>query len=120
MFYLVDENGQIMAGKGHNTFEADGMLNPGDLIIEADDFPVDKDVQWDFDLNDWVITDYPDILAANIRAERDKLLLEADKTTLKLLTTTGLTEEWKDYLQALRDVPQQSTFPTSVQWPTKP
>jgi hypothetical protein len=29
-------------------------------------------------------------------------------------------EDWRTYRQALRDVPAQSGFPTSVTWPTEP
>jgi hypothetical protein len=31
-----------------------------------------------------------------------------------------MSDEWKTYRQALRDVPQQSEFPNSVTWPTEP
>jgi len=27
---------------------------------------------------------------------------------------------WKTYRQALRDVPQQATFPSNITWPTPP
>lgn len=29
-------------------------------------------------------------------------------------------QEWRDYRQALLDVPQQSGFPDDITWPTKP
>jgi hypothetical protein len=32
----------------------------------------------------------------------------------------GDLQEWMDYRQALRDVPQQSGFPDEVDWPIKP
>jgi hypothetical protein len=75
----------------------------------------------DTDLSEYPeYTDVEPDLEANIRLERNALLSIADKETLKLLTTTGITNEWKEYLQDLRDVPLQEGFPTNVTWPTKP
>ena len=54
---------------------------------------------------------------AEIRAERDALLAATDIYALQDLV---MTEEMKTYRQALRDVPQQAGFPTTVTWPTKP
>ena len=48
----------------------------------------------------------------NIRCERDKRLFETDYL--------GLSSDMAAYRQALRDVPAQSGFPASVNWPTKP
>lgn len=60
-------------------------------------------------------------LAAEVRGRRDELLRACDWTQL---SDTALTEEramaWAAYRQALRDVPQQSGFPASVDWPDKP
>ena len=61
----------------------------------------------------------PEELAAAIRAERDRRIAATDWTQLP-----DVPEEtrqlWADYRQALRDVPQQATFPDSVEWPEKP
>ena len=58
-------------------------------------------------------------LSSAIRAERDRRIAVADWTQLP-----DVPEEtrqlWADYRQALRDVPQQATFPDSVKWPEKP
>tara|TARA_R110000787_G_scaffold12577_1_gene40443 strand:- start:108 stop:383 length:276 start_codon:yes stop_codon:yes gene_type:complete len=53
---------------------------------------------------------------AEVRAERDELLQESDNMAL----ADRITDAWKIYRQALRDVPQQSGFPSSVTWPTEP
>lgn len=53
----------------------------------------------------------------NVRAERDRLLLETDEYALSDRT---MTSEMTAYRQALRDVPTQSGFPFSVMWPTNP
>ena len=31
-----------------------------------------------------------------------------------------MSDEWRTYRQALRDVPTQEGFPNTVTWPTKP
>ena len=55
--------------------------------------------------------------AANERAKRDSLLKETDHFALSDVT---MTDAMKTYRQALRDVPQQSEFPNTITWPTKP
>ena len=52
-----------------------------------------------------------------IRIERDQLLQASD---WRALSDQILTEEWKDYRQALRDITGQSGFPEKVIWPTIP
>lgn len=51
-----------------------------------------------------------------VRNERNKLLRQSDVYAL----VDKVTDEWITYRQALRDVPSQDGFPTSVNWPTKP
>lgn len=85
-----------------------------------------------------------DVLAAKIRAKRDKLLAESDKemvidrlgldipteftmttiisslkeffTALKAITNN----EWAQYRQQLRDITEQNGFPFNVEFPEKP
>ena len=54
--------------------------------------------------------------AETVRAERDALLAASDSMAL----ADRITDEWRTYRQALRDVPSQSGFPASVTWPTEP
>lgn len=56
-----------------------------------------------------------------IRAERDLLLQESDWVVVKS-SEKGLDipVEWQTYRQALRDITDQTGFPYSVVWPTKP
>ena len=57
-------------------------------------------------------------IEANIvRSNRNKLLAATDWRFRSDLTPS---QEWKDYCQALRDVPSQSGFPWEVIWPTNP
>ena len=60
-------------------------------------------------------------VAARMRVERDKKLAACDWTVLtdSPLTTAKKTE-WKAYRTALRDIPSDSGFPHSVNWPTEP
>lgn len=50
------------------------------------------------------------------RSERDTLLSESDVHAL----VDRITDEWRTYRQALRDVPSQAGFPNNITWPTKP
>lgn len=54
---------------------------------------------------------------ANVRAERDDKLRETDYLGLSDAT---MSTEMAAYRQALRDVPQQTDFPGTINWPTKP
>ena len=54
--------------------------------------------------------------ATQVRALRDELLAASDYMAL----ADRITDEWRTYRQALRDVPQQTNFPNSITWPTEP
>ena len=69
------------------------------------------------------LADWPDFQAdpvaasaTQVRAQRDALLASSDNMAL----ADRITDEWRTYRQALRDVPAQSGFPTSVTWPVEP
>ncbi len=55
--------------------------------------------------------------AASVREERDAKLAACDWRASSDLT---LSNQWRTYRQALRDVSTQSGFPNSVTWPTEP
>ena len=57
--------------------------------------------------------------AKGVRSERAFHLRESDWTQYRDITLSN-DADWKTYRQALRDVPTQSGFPSSVTWPTKP
>ena len=52
-----------------------------------------------------------------LRKERDNLLAETDWWASSDLV---ISQEQKDYRQALRDLPANTDDPTDVTWPTKP
>ena len=60
---------------------------------------------------------YDAALATTERAKRDALLAETDYLALSDAT---LSSQMTTYRQQLREVPQQSEFPNSISWPTKP
>ena len=55
--------------------------------------------------------------AKNVRATRDSKLAETD---WRFRSDMNPSQDWKDYCQALRDVPSQEGFPWNVVWPTQP
>jgi hypothetical protein len=58
-------------------------------------------------------------LAAAARAERDALLAATDWTQ-SADVPQATKDKWAPYRQALRDVPEQSGFPSDIQWPVNP
>ena len=55
--------------------------------------------------------------AKSVRATRDAKLAETDWRFRSDMTPS---QEWKDYCQALRDVPLQNGFPWTITWPVEP
>ena len=55
--------------------------------------------------------------AKSVRASRDTKLAETDWRFRSDMTPS---QEWKDYCQALRDVPTQAGFPWTITWPEAP
>lgn len=54
--------------------------------------------------------------ATQVRAKRDGLLVASDSMAL----ADRITDEWRTYRQALRDIPAQSGFPGIIKWPIAP
>jgi hypothetical protein len=55
--------------------------------------------------------------AKAVRTSRDDKLTETDWRFRSDMTPS---QAWKDYCQALRDVPAQAGFPWTLTWPTQP
>tara|TARA_B100001057_G_C22613099_1_gene857380 strand:+ start:633 stop:914 length:282 start_codon:yes stop_codon:yes gene_type:complete len=62
--------------------------------------------------------DYPVVLMKLLREKRNRLLAETDYLTLS--DTTEISDAWKTYRQALRDLPANTSDPENPVWPTKP
>jgi len=60
----------------------------------------------------------PGRIAAEARQERDRLLSETDWTMMPDAPVDQ--QAWRDYRQALRDVPKQPGFPHEIDWPERP
>ena len=65
------------------------------------------------------------VLSSCARMERDqKLISQVDPISSNNLRWSGLSSEkqseWGQYRTDLLNVPQQSGFPTSISWPSKP
>ncbi len=54
--------------------------------------------------------------AETVRRKRNQLLAASDKMGL----VDRITDEWRTYRQALRDVPAQAGFPRNITWPNEP
>ena len=56
-----------------------------------------------------------------LRQERNKRLAECDWVVIRATSTdTPVPEEWKVYMQALRDLPANTEDPANPVWPTAP
>jgi hypothetical protein len=121
--------------------------NPNDsFLAEWDVFPVEKQRAPDVDLTKTVSEDTPKFvegkwkqswkiinrsqeeideeknsLARTARIDRDAMLYASDWVIIKD-AEVGVPniQQWKDYRQALRDVPSQEGFPSLIIWPNKP
>ena len=62
--------------------------------------------------------DFPAKLMEVLRNKRNRLLSETDYLTLS--DTTEMSDDWKTYRQALRDLPANTSDPENPTWPTKP
>lgn len=79
-------------------------------------FTPEEEAEWDAASEQFIVINSLRKASA-IREERNRLLTESD---WRALTDQTLSDEWRDYRQALRDISSQETFPDSVIWPTVP
>jgi hypothetical protein len=55
--------------------------------------------------------------AKKVRQKRNQLIQQTD---WRAVSDRTLSDEWRDYRQALRDIPAQPGFPNDVIWPSEP
>ena len=79
-------------------------------------FTAEEEAEWDAMQAEFAAS-ADDRKAEEVRQERDLLLSETDWMALGDVT---MSDEWRTYRQALRDIPAQEGFPNTVTWPTKP
>ena len=59
--------------------------------------------------------------ASSVRYERDELLNQCDWTQMPDSPLDGSTKDsWATYRTGLRDITEQTGFPTNITWPTAP
>ena len=64
---------------------------------------------------------YNELWLEKLRTQRNKRLAECDWVAIRAFTTdTPVSEEWKTYMQALRDLPANTEDPENPVWPTIP
>ena len=57
----------------------------------------------------------------NLREERNRRLAEVDWVVIRAFSMNiPVTDEWKTYMQALRDLPSTTEDPANVVWPVRP
>tara|TARA_R100001369_G_scaffold854_1_gene2732 strand:- start:31 stop:309 length:279 start_codon:yes stop_codon:yes gene_type:complete len=69
--------------------------------------------------DDYIPEGYTEIfpfLEQTAKEKRNELLSASDSMAL----ADRITDEWRTYRQALRDLPTQAGFPTSITWPVEP
>jgi len=78
--------------------------------------------EWSSEEQNWVTTPIPDEVFWNrLRDRRNALLNSTDWIAIKAKeTSTNVPTAWKDYRQALRDLPSNTEDPKNVIWPTHP
>ncbi len=97
-----DSNGKwIEAWKIFNMFE-DSIDDDGNLLATKTELETAYQAKMDKQESD------------QVRAERNNLLAETDWTAG---SDIAMSDAMKTYRQALRDVPAQSGFPTTINWP---
>ena len=79
-------------------------------------FTAEEEAEFDAAETAWA-ADADNRKAEKERAKRTALLMETDHYAL---ADVVMSDAMKTYRQALRDVPQQSGFPSSITWPDKP
>ena len=79
-------------------------------------FTVDEETARDAEEQAWA-DGANDRAAAQVREERDAKLAATDWMANSDVT---MSDAWRTYRAALRDVPAQEGFPNTITWPTKP
>ena len=79
-------------------------------------FTPEEEAEWDA-MEAQYVSEADTRKAEEVRQERDQLLQQTDWMANSDVT---MSDDWRTYRQALRDIPSQEGFPNDVTWPTKP
>lgn len=105
-FNTEAENARIRSGP-HKVVNGDAVaLTPDEIAEEGV-----RAVAWE--------AARPARALADLREQRNARLAASDWTQVPDAPTANAAA-WKTYRQALRDLPQRTTYPNAPQWPTAP
>ena len=122
MYVIFNAAGRVQATSVNEMSGADEVANfdeIGPYLIKLDDGTIraQTDDEIAADRNAFHL----DAQAGEAREQRRKLLEQSDWVVTKAAeSSSAVSSEWITYRQALRDIPSQSEFPASIDWPTKP
>lgn len=107
------------------TIESGVVFGPFDVVETLDDRYVCDGAHFQFNVvgestvEDWTgPLPKPWVDPSEVRKQRNKLLAESDWT--QLVDSPVDHAAWFSYRQALRDIPAQSGFPWTIEWPEQP
>ena len=105
---LLDLCGVDFPKKPEYTYEdiqfPDGYTKPSKEVFEAKLREIVRERNW-----------------KNLREERNRRLAEVDWVVIRAFSmNTPVTDEWKTYMQALRDLPSTTEDPANPVWPVRP
>lgn len=96
----------------------------GDLVEYVPPQPADDTMRtwsWDAQQWRWVAAPTAAALAGQARARRNQLLAATDWVALRSMGAgEPVPVAWRQYRQALRNLPNQPGFPESIAWPQAP
>jgi len=74
---------------------------------------------WNYEQQNWVLDN--NLLIQDIDKKRQTLLMQTDwMVTRQSEANVVMSDSWKNYRQALRDITKQSSYPIEIIWPTPP
>ena len=79
-------------------------------------FTAEEEAEWDAMEASWA-AGADDRTAEKVRRKRDAILKSSDWMANSDVT---MSDEWRTYRQALRDITSQEGFPNDITWPTEP
>ena len=80
-------------------------------------FTAAEEIEWAAEQAEYLASKN-DRVASRLREDRSQLLTASDWT--QVIDAPVDQAAWAAYRQALRDLPQQAGFPTTITWPVKP
>ena len=108
----------------HLSRKLDLSVEPHVLVDHQPPAPPSDEMQtweWSPQRKRWLSVPTTAARAASARAQRDALLTACDWVVTKSMERgTPIPTAWTAYRQALRDLPETSTFPEQISWPDAP